>query len=123
MLSLPCALFDVGEKGNFIGSTCSLRLCSIPSHGISWLLQMPNDRSFEGAKAIAIMPKEKLRRATMIKYHTGTVFARWTRIWLTISPYGPTIFLIGLTSSLFAVSTPRRIPGSPSMLSEFLKAQ
>lgn len=42
---------------------------------------------------------------------------------LASSAYGPTIFLIGLTFSLFAVSTPRRIPGRPSILSEFLKAQ
>lgn len=37
--------------------------------------------------------------------------------------YGPTIFLIGGTSSLFAVSTPLFIPGRPSILSEFLYAQ
>lgn len=36
---------------------------------------------------------------------------------------GPTIFLMGLTASVLPVSTPRFIPGRPSMLHAFLNAQ
>jgi hypothetical protein len=39
------------------------------------------------------------------------------------SAIGPTIFSIGAMCSFFIVSYPARIPGSPSTLNEFLKAQ
>jgi hypothetical protein len=74
-------------------------------------------------KTVAIIPIPKLKNITTIKYTVGTCQAVLERVYIGDGANGPTIFFIGLTFSLFAVSTARRMPGRPSILCALLNAQ
>ena len=70
-----------------------------------------------------MIPIEKLDRTANTKYDIDTGVLFRDLIFCNNAAGAPTIFLIGLMSTFLAVSTPRCIPGSPSILSWFLNAQ